>query len=168
MKKLYILFSILFLAGLHSNAQMARTAPAELFDPQSMPVAVQSDSSLFLIVSNYTLMRSVKNKFPGITKVEDIRIRQAGSQHFLSFVLQVKEQPGKYFYHNIVLFQGVKNAWYLSNQSITCGKSCQDCYGTGGSAPCNCTGNGTCENAPESLRLPGFPLESVRLLLPEK
>lgn len=157
MNKLHTLFALSFmlLAATLFGQQIAAPILPE-FDPNVMPVAVDLDSVAQLIVSDYTLIKSLKTQVPSIENVSDVGIYKKSEKLYLTYTIRFSESTGQVYYHNILLYKGLQDAYYVSNQSVTCGSGCQDCK-----AGCECGSNGSCPPVTPVMRISAFPLAKV-------
>ena len=142
-----------------SGQQTASPALPE-FDPAVMPIAVDLDSAAQLIVSNYTLIKALKTQMPAIEKVNDVDLFEKSGKLYLTYSIKFSESSGQVFYHNILLYRGLQDAYYVSNQSVTCGSGCQDCK-----AGCECGSTGSCPPVTPVMRISAFPLAKVPLTI---
>lgn len=154
MKPVLIIF-IALLAGSTAYAQ----SPVALFNPQTMPVAVVSDSTVQLIVSNFTLIRSLKAQMPNLERVEKVtQIKKAGKE-YLVFTAQLRGAPHERYFINIPLREQVAGWYYATSGGSVCA-GCSDCQGNCGA--CSDSTQGC--SAPASIHLiPALPLAKVTL-----
>jgi hypothetical protein len=160
MKKIILLSFLLALSADVLIAQVTTSTINPEFDPQLMPVAVDMDSSIQLIVSDFILAKSLKTQVPAIAQVVEVAPLQKNGKLYLAFCIRFKGTPSHLFYHNILLYKGLQEAYYISNQSVTCGSDCQDCK-----AGCECSSNGGCPPVSPVLRISDFPMAKTTLYI---
>lgn len=155
MKPVLILF-IALLTGYAAHAQ----SPAPIFNPQTMPVAVVSDSTVQLIVSNFTLIRSLKTQVPNLERVEKVaQIKKAGKE-YLVFTAQFRGAPRERYFINIPLREQVAGWYYATSGGSVCA-GCNDCQGNCGACS---DSTQSCSAPPASVHIIStFPLAKVTL-----
>lgn len=136
--KSFLTFFILFL--LYFQPGMAQeSAEAPVFNPLTMPVGIEIDSNMQLMVSNFTLLRSLKAQMPDVERVDKVtNIRQNGVD-YLVFTVKLRSDPARQYIISIRLQKVPNGLYYVTNQSITCGKGCAECENNCNSA---CAGGG--------------------------
>ncbi len=153
MRKIFYLILGLCLFSVGTQAQKTAQVSLPEFDPHVMPIAVDLDSSVQLVVSNYVLIKSLKTQIPAIGKVNNVVVIQKNQKVYLSYHIRFKGETSQSYFYNILLYKGLQDEYYASNQSITCGADCQDCKGD-----CGCTGSGSCPPVAAAMKISDFPL----------
>jgi hypothetical protein len=164
MKHLFLL-TILF-ASLHLNAQHKDGALSKLlfFDPEHDPVALRSDTTLQLLVSEYVLSKSVKARLGQdceVTKTYKKRLPNGDETLvFEGLFLSKARQP---FTLGIPLIPDTQGRlYYTSAQAIVCSSpGCSNCSIVNG----NCSG--CCSSAVGSAVGLPVPLLKVPLTIDE-
>jgi hypothetical protein len=97
-----------------------------VFNPDTMPVAIESDSVLLLTVSPYTLARSLQKGQPGCGSVKKVEITRKKGENYLTFTTHLPQVQ----LINIRLQRSPNQPlWYAIGGAITCGTDCADCDG---------------------------------------
>ncbi len=143
-KTLHTGFILLFwaLTGLAQTvfAQTAPTgnrqqqAPPTEFDPQTMPVAIEQDSSLQLLVSEYVLCKSLKAAVPGVVKVREVRQFTENGFQYLVYKARIQQFGKEETTISIPLYKLPNGQYYVSNTGLCAYRSTDCCK------PSTCTG----------------------------
>ena len=156
MKYLLTLLTLFFLHFQSITAQESTELP--LFNPTTMPVGIEVDSCMQLMVSNFTLLRSLKAQMPDVERVERVsNIRQNGID-YLVFTVKLRSDPYQQYIISIRLQKVPNGLYFVTNQSITCGKGCSECENN-----CNSTCSGGGEGCKQVASRKSIPLAKVTL-----
>lgn len=156
MKFLFTSFTFFYLYLAPLAAQENTEAP--FFNPLTMPVGIEVDSNMQLMVSNFTLLRSLKAQMPDVERVyKVVNMRQNGAD-YLIFTVKLYSDPSLPYIVSIRLQKAPTGWYYVTNQSITCGKGCSECENNCNSA---CSGGG--EGCKQASSRKHFPLAKVSL-----
>lgn len=157
----HFLLPLFVFASLHLHAQNNGNNPPQtsFFDPQNDPVAVRSDTSLQLLVSEYVLAKSVRARLGQdcqVLKIYKNRSPQGGESLLFEGVYLSKNRQR--FTLSVPLLPDPQARFYfVSTQAIVCSTpGCNNCSISQG----NCVG--CCSNADGSaIALPN-PLLKVQ------
>ena len=127
MKPLLLFFFIII--GLQLNAQVKEHTPS-FFDPEHDPVAMRSDTSIQLLVSEYILAKSVKARFSQdcqVIKMYKNKLPNGGEVLvFEGVILSKSRQP---FTLGVPLIPDTQGRFlYASTQALVCSApGCSNC-----------------------------------------
>ena len=131
MKNIYTLLIILFAFCAPLSAQVSGTiAPAEFFDPERNPVAVRSDTTLQLVVSEYVLIKSVTARLGKGCQVNKMsKIKSLNGMVYLIFEGNYSGRDPQPFALGINLVPDTSGKFYYgSNEALVCEKAgCSNC-----------------------------------------
>jgi hypothetical protein len=153
MKYLYVLFSICFaVVCVHAQNPYSNNSNT-VFDPTMMPVAVEADSSIKLIVSEYVLAKSVKRQMAAVKNVEKIEQVKRDSVTYLVFSINTYSKESVLIH--VPLVKG-RYGYYAGTNVVSCSNSCGNCTN------CFCNGSTTkkCDDPPSNTNSI-FPLSRV-------
>jgi hypothetical protein len=107
--------------------------PPTEFDPQSMPVAVDQDSTIQLIVSDYVLSKALKAALIDVSKVINLECITANGASYLVYKTKMKQYRNEDVFVTIPLYKWYDGKYYASSGGVTCrsinGCDCKICTG---------------------------------------
>ncbi len=121
---------LLLIIGVDLNAQVNPVDPIHFFDPEQDPIALRSDSSFLLLVSEYTLVKSVQTRLgQGCQVLQIMKTHSAETGESLvmeGIYLQKKRQPFVLYIPLQPDAQG--RLYYASTQALICSSpGCNNC-----------------------------------------
>lgn len=159
MKHLYLLFCLLISLNLQAQVAGNGTVSSNFFDPEQHPIALRSDTSLQLLVSQNVLVKSVKARMGPdcqILKMYRNRLPKGGECLVFEGIYLQKDQQR--FILSVPLQPDAQGRfYYASTQALICSSpGCNNCSISNG----NCVG--CCSDPVNSAVVLPKPLSKIQ------